>query len=213
LDRLAARDDSSRNFASSTLHFVESLKARHHTFTVLRLLYSVSSTTRSPRPGERDAVDFVFLERDEVIRQALETTDFLEWREYHGHLYGTPRSFIDESLRAGLNVIMKPGVDGALAIKERYPGAVLIFLLPDNLFQPAAPARSAADRTNEQIAARLEIAHQEVKYVRSFGYLIINEQAHPDVAVEDLESIVRAERFRIHRLLDNRIKELEDLNQ
>jgi guanylate kinase len=76
--------------------------------------------------------------------------------------------------------------------------------------QLAAPARSAADRTNEQIAARLEIAHQEVKYVRSFDYLIINEQAHPEVAVEDLESIVRAERFRIHRLPDSRIKELED---
>jgi guanylate kinase len=56
----------------------------------------------------------------------------------------------------------------------------------------------------------LEIAHQEVTYVRSFDYLIINEQTHPDVAVEDLESIVRAERFRIHRLPDNRIKELED---
>jgi hypothetical protein len=113
---------------------------------------------------------------------------FVEWREYNGHLYGTPRSFIDESLHAGSNVIMKPGVNGALAIKERYPGAVLIFLLPDNSFQLAAPARSAADRTNEQIAARLdlEIAHQDVKYVRSFDYLIINEQAHPDVTAEDL---------------------------
>jgi guanylate kinase len=135
----------------------------------------------------------------------------LEWREYNGHLYGTPRSFIDDSLRAGLNVMMKPEVNGAPAIKERYPGAVLIFLLPDNFFQLAAPARIAADRTNEQIAARLEIAHQKVKYVRSFDYLIINQQAHPDVAVEDLESIVRAERFRIHRLPDNRIKELEDI--
>jgi guanylate kinase len=183
---------------------IEALKARHG-----RLLYSISSTTRAPRPGERDAVDYFFLDRDEFIRRRSDD-GFLEWREYNGHLYGTPRSFIDESLRAGFDVVMKPEVNGALAIKERYPGAVLIFLAPDKFSNLRRRLEARRTETNDQITARMAIAHEELTYVRSFDYLVINEQAHPEIAVEDLESIVRAERLRIHRLPDNRIKELED---
>jgi guanylate kinase len=173
------------------------------------LRYSISSTTREPRPGEREAVDYFFLEREEFVRRRSNDV-FLEWREYNGHLYGTPRSFIDDSLRAGFDVIMKPEVNGALAIKEGYPGAVLIFLAPDKFSHLRQRLEARRTETNEQIAARMQIAHVEMTYVHRFDYLVINEQAHPDVAVEDLESIVRAERFRIHRLPDNRIKELED---
>ncbi len=162
-----------------------------------------------PRPGEVDAVDYFFLEREEFIRRRGDD-GFLEWREYNGHLYGTPRSFIDESLRAGFDVIMKPEVNGALAIKERYPSAVLIFLVPDKFSNLRRRLEARRTETNEQIAARLEIAHVELTFVRSFDYLVINEQAHPDIAVDDLEAIVRAERFRIHRLPDNRIRELEN---
>jgi len=162
-----------------------------------------------PRAGERDTVDYFFLEREEFIRRRGDD-GFLEWREYNGHLYGTPRSFIDESLRAGFDVIMKPEVNGALAIKERYPSAVLIFLVPDKFSNLRRRLEARRTETNEQIAARLEIAHVELTFVRSFDYLVINEQAHPEIAVDDLEAIVRAERFRIHRLPDNRIKELEN---
>jgi guanylate kinase len=183
---------------------IEALKARH-----ARLLYSISSTTRAPRPAERDAVDYFFLDREEFIRRRSED-GFLEWREYNGHLYGTPRSFIDESLRAGFDVVMKPEVNGALAIKARYPSAVLIFLVPDKFSNLRRRLEARRTETNDQIAARMAIAHEELTFVRSFDYLVINEQAHPEIAVEDLESIVRAERFRIHRLPDNRIKEWED---
>ncbi len=183
---------------------VEALKARHS-----RLVYSISSTTRSPRPGEREGADYFFLDRDEFIRRRL-NDEFLEWREYNGNLYGTPRTFIDESLAAGLDVVMKPEVNGAMAIKARYPSAVLVFLVPDKFSNLRRRLEARRTETNEQIAARLQIAHEELKFVRSFDYLIINEQAHPEVAVDDLESIVRAERFRIHRLPDNRIKEVED---
>lgn len=183
---------------------VEALKARH-----ARLLYSISSTTRAPRPGERDAVDYFFLERDEFERRRADD-GFLEWREYNGQLYGTPLSFIDESLTAGFDVIMKPEVNGALAIKARYPAAVLIFLVPDKFSHLRRRLEARRTETNQQIAARLEIAHQELTFVRSFDYLVVNEQAQPEVAVDDLESIVRAERFRIHRLPDTKIRELED---
>ena len=182
---------------------VEALKARH-----ARLLYSISSTTRAPRPGERDAVDYFFLDREEFVRRRADD-GFLEWREYNGHLYGTPRSFIDESLKAGFDVIMKPEVNGALAIKERFPGAVLIFLAPDKFSNLRRRLEARNTETTLQIAERLEIAHEEVTFVHSFDYLVINEQAQPEVAVDDLEAIVRAERLSIRRLSAAKIKELE----
>jgi len=183
---------------------VEALKQRH-----ARLLYAVSATTRAPRPTERAGVDYVFLTREEFERRRGDGA-FLEWREYNSNLYGTPRAFIDEALRDGYDVIMKPEVNGALAIKERFPEAVLIFLLPDKFSHLRSRLEARRTETNEQIAARLEIAHQELTFFRSFDYLVINEEARPAAAVEDLEAIVHAERFRIHRYHDSRIKELED---
>jgi guanylate kinase len=183
---------------------VDGLRKRHD-----RLLYSVSATTRAPRPGERDGTDYFFVTKEEFERR-LADNGFLEHRIYNDNLYGTPRSFIDEALTAGYDVIMKPEVNGAIAIKERFPGAVLVFIVPDrfSLLQTRLEARRT--ETNDVIARRLAIAHEELRYVRSFDYLLVNEEAHPDVAVEDLEAIVRAERMRIHRYPDTRIKEIEE---
>jgi len=183
---------------------VEALMKRHP-----RLRYSVSATTRDPRPGERDTVDYYFLTRDEFVRRHL-ADGFLETREYNGKLYGTPRAFVDDKLREGYDIIMKPEVNGALAIKERFPGAVLIFLVPDKFSHLQSRLEARRTETNAEIAARMEIAHQEFTYVKHFDYLLINEEARPHEAVADLEAIVRAERFRINRYEDARIKELEN---
>jgi guanylate kinase len=183
---------------------VDGLRRRHE-----RLLYSVSATTRGPRSGERDGIDYFFLTMEEFERR-LAADGFLEHRRYNDNLYGTPRSFINEALVAGYDVIMKPEVNGAIAIKERFPDAVLIFIVPDrfSLLQSRLEARRT--ETNDVIARRLAIAHEELRYVRRFDYLLVNEEARPDVAVEDLEAIVRAERMRIHRYPDTRIKEIEE---
>jgi guanylate kinase len=183
---------------------VEGLKARHE-----RLLYSVSATTRAPREGERDDVDYFFLTRAQFERR-IEEDAFLEWREYNGSLYGMPRSFIEDKLRDGYDIVAKPEVNGALAIKSQFPDAVLIFIVPDKFSHLRSRLETRRTETNEQIAARLEIAHDEFTFVRRFDYLVINEEAHPEQAVDDLEAIVRAERYRIHRVPDIRLKELED---
>jgi guanylate kinase len=183
---------------------VEGLRARHD-----RLLYSISATTRAPRPGERDGVDYFFLARAD-FEQRLRAGEFLEYRDYNGYLYGTPRSFIEGSLRGGYDLVSKPEVNGALAIKDQFPDAVLIFIVPDKFSHLRSRLEARRTETNEQIAARLEIAHDEFTFVRRFDYLVINEEAQPQRAVDDLEAIVRSERYRIHRYPDTRLKELED---
>lgn len=183
---------------------VNGLRARHD-----RLLYSISATTRAPRPGERDCVDYFFLTR-ETFERRLAEGGFLEHREYNGQLYGTPRSFIDESLRAGYDLIMKPEVNGALEIKSRFPDAVLVFIVPDRFSVLRERLEARRTETNEAIAGRLAIAHEELRFARRFDYLLVNEQARHEDAVDDLEAIVRAERLRIHRYSDHHLKEIED---
>ncbi len=183
---------------------VEGLKARHE-----RLLYSVSATTREPRAGEIEGVDYFFLSVDE-FRRRISAHAFLEWREYNENLYGMPRSFIEQKLREGYDIVAKPEVNGALAIKEQFPDAVLIFIVPDRFSNLRSRLETRRTETNEEIAARLEIAHDEFTFIRRFDYLVINEEARLQQAVDDLEAIVRAERYRIHRVPDTRLKELED---
>jgi guanylate kinase len=170
-----------------------------------RLRYSVSATTRSPRPGEREGEAYFFFDRDLFERKAA-AGEFLETKEYNAHLYGTPRSFIEQTLADGYDIIMKPEVNGALAIKQAFPEAVLIFLLPDKFSHLELRLTNRRTETNEQIAARLAIAHEELGSIRQFDYALINGQADPAEgslpAIDDLEAVIRAERHRIHHYDD-----------
>jgi guanylate kinase len=179
-----------------------------------RLRYSVSATTRPPRDGEREGEAYFFLSREQFEEQSA-ANGFLETNSYNGNLYGTPRSFIESMLADGYDVIMKPEVHGALAIKTAFPRAVLIFLLPDKFSHLRLRLAARRTESSEQIAARLAIAHDELKQIRRFDYVIINEQAPPDrrnvlPAVDDLEVIVRAERFRIHHYKDDTFRNVEN---
>ncbi|MEO6990797.1 MAG: guanylate kinase [Candidatus Baltobacteraceae bacterium] len=180
---------------------------------VPRMRYSVSATTREPRPGEVEGEHYFFWPLAE-FETKRDRAEFLEWREYHGNLYGTPKRFVERTLSDGYDLVMKPEVNGALAIKREFPQAILVFLLPDKFSY--LQQRLAARRTEspDEIAARLAIAHEELTFIRSFDYLVINEEAsldgpHDLPAVDDLEAILRAERLRIHHYDDNSIRDLE----
>jgi len=173
-----------------------------------RVRYSVSATTRAPRPGERDGIDYHFLPRAR-FEEWLAEGKFLETHEYNENLYGTPLPYLEETLREGYDVVMKPEVNGALAIKKAYPDATLIFLLPEKFSQLQKRLEARRTETTQEIAARMAIAHEELKEVRSFDYLVINEHGREADAVEDLVSIVRAERYRIHRYSDSVIRMIE----
>lgn len=182
---------------------VDALRAR-----LPRLRYSVSATTRDPRPGEVEGEHYFFLSREEFeSRRAAD--GFLEWREYNDNLYGTPRDFVERTLTEGYDLIMKPEVNGALAIKRAFAEAVLIFLAPDRFSNLRTRLLARRTETTEEIARRLEIAHEEFNFVRSFDYIVINAEERSDEAVRDLQAILQAERFRIHRYSDDSIRELE----
>jgi len=176
------------------------------------LKYSVSATTREPRPGDSDGAQYFFLSRDEFERRQV-AGGFLESREYNGHLYGTPRAFVEQTLNDGYDLIMKPEVNGALAIKRAFPGATLIFIVPDQLSH--LESRLAARRTEstEDIVARLAIARAELTFIPKFDYLVVNAEVPAGEglpAVDDLEAILKAERFRIHHYDNVTLKKLEE---
>jgi guanylate kinase len=170
--------------------------------------YSISATTRPARPEERNEEHYYFVSEDEFDR-SQRAGGLLEWREYNGNLYGTPRDYIERSLTEGYDVIMKPEVNGALAVKTAYPDAVLIFLVPDRFSNLRERLLARRTETNEEIARRLEIAQQEMKFIRRFDYIVVNAQDRPEEAVRDLDAIMQAERFRIHRYPDDSIRRVE----
>lgn len=173
-----------------------------------RLRYSISATTRQPRPGEREGEHYFFLTRAE-FEGRLQAGALLETREYDGNLYGTPRDYIEQSVAEGDDVIMKPEVNGALAVKAAYPDAVLIFLVPDRFSNLRERLLARRTETNEEVARRLEIGHREMTFIRKFDYLVVNEQHRPEAAVRDLQAVLHAERFRIHRYTDDSIHQVQ----
>jgi guanylate kinase len=182
---------------------VEALRERRPS-----LRYSVSATTRERRSEEREGEHYFFISRHEFDR-LLESGRLLEWREYDGNLYGTPRDYIERSLAEGYDVVMKPEVNGALAVQGAFADAVLIFLVPDRFSNLRERLLARRTETNEEIARRLEIAAREMKFIRNFDYIVVNEQDRPEQAVRDLEAILQAERFRIHRYPDDSIRRVE----
>jgi guanylate kinase len=182
---------------------VEALRGRRPS-----LRYSVSATTREARPEEQPGEHYFFVSRQEFGR-LRDGGNLLESREYNGNLYGTPRDYIERSLTEGYDVIMKPEVNGALAIRAAFPDAVLIFVVPDRFSNLRERLLARRTETNEEIARRLEIATREMKFIRQFDYIVVNEQDCPEQAVRDLDAILQAERFRIHRYPDDSIRRVE----
>ena len=152
--------------------------------------YSVSCTTRTPRPGEVDGTDYHFLTRDEFLRRR-EAGDFAECAEVHGNLYGTLRSEISRILKSGLHVIMDIDVQGARQIRKAFPDTVTVFVLPPSGEVLLDRLRRRKTESPEQLVARLHSALQELRAVEEYEYVVINDEL--DRAVLSVSAILDAE--------------------
>lgn len=148
---------------------------------------SVSCTTRPPRSGERDGVDYVFLD-DETFREMVQKDLFFEWEEVHSSFYGTPKGPLVERRALGLDTVLDIDIRGAMSLRRAYPDACLIFLLPPSL--EALEDRLKARRTEapEALKRRLDNAKREMAERDKFDYVIINDNV--DRAYQELRAIV-----------------------
>jgi guanylate kinase len=171
-----------------------------------RLFYSISMTTRPPRPGERHGVDYYFVDRP-TFEALLEEEGFLEHAEYVGHLYGTPKAPVERALERGEDVLLEIEVQGALQVKGKIPEAVLIFLLPPSLSELKRRLVFRGTDGPEKIARRLEQAEWEIRNAHLFDYLVVNDVL--EEAVADFLAIITAERRRRERMGEALRKALE----
>lgn len=161
-----------------------------------RLRRSVSVTTRERRPGEKEERDYFFRSPTEFNRMAV-SGELLEWASYLDNEYGTRGEWVDRQLEAGYDVVLEIEVQGAMQVRERRPGAVLIYMRPPSwraLRQRLRLRRSESEESQER---RLQVARKEIKFVPNYHYLIVNDRV--DRAARDFLSILAAERARVDR--------------
>jgi len=169
--------------------------------------FSVSYTTRKPRPGEVNGKDYFFVDR-ETFEKMIEEGDFLEWAEVYGNLYGTSKSQVLKALNEGKDILLDIDTQGALQVKKNFPEAVLIFILPPSFKELERRLRSRGTDDEETIEKRLKIARVEVERAPLYDYIVVNDRL--EKAYEKLKSIVIAEKCRTERLKDQFEKVVKD---
>ena len=157
------------------------------------VVFSVSHTTRAPRFGERNGVDYHFV-GDDTFSHLVERDAFLEWAWVHGHRYGTARVNVQEQIAQGVDVLLDVDVQGGRQINARLDGVVLVFVLPPTLAVLESRLRGRASETDDAVRERLAVARQEIEVARFYTHLVINDELPR--AVDDLRAILRAERCR-----------------
>jgi len=156
----------------------------------------VTVTTRPRRNSERDGVDYHFTTVKD-FRKLAEEGGFLEYAEVHGHLYGTPRTWVEEQLGRGEDVVLKIDVQGGLNVKRAVPEAVMVFLVPPSLEELEKRLRSRNTDSDEDVARRLLNARRELEHIPRYDYIVENDSVTR--AAEQLRAIVVAEHLRVQR--------------
>lgn len=159
----------------------------------INLFYSVSATTRNPRPGETEGVNYYFLTKEEFLRQA-EKGNMLEYAEYCGNFYGTPKSAVDEMRHKGRDVVLEIEVQGARKVMASCPDAVSIFIMPPSEAELAKRLRGRQTEPEEVIEKRLSTALEEMKTATDYDYVVVNDIV--PVAADKINAIITAEKCR-----------------
>ncbi|MBM7616472.1 guanylate kinase [Weissella uvarum] len=172
--------------------------------------YSISMTTRQPREGEVDGEDYFFVTREE-FENNIAQGEMLEYAEYVGNYYGTPKSFIDKTLAEGKDVLLEIEVQGALQVKEKMPEGAYIFLTPPDL---QALKERLINRGTEQpdvIERRVQAATKEIQMMANYDYAVVNDEV--PLAVQRIKDIIKVERLRVNRVLPEYNAMIEELEE
>lgn len=154
---------------------------------------SVSATTRAPRPIDCEGVTYYFKTKEE-FQSMIANNEVLEWAEYVGNYYGTPKKPVEDALSKGMDVILEIEVQGAMQIKKNFPRAVLTFVAPPSREELEQRLRGRGTETEEQILSRLETAQSELSRMNEYDYIVVNDTI--EKASEDLLTILRAEKLK-----------------
>ena len=172
-------------------------------------VFSVSATTRAPRPGEINGVNYHFIDREEFQRR-IDENGFLEYTTYCDNFYGTPLKEALAVLESGKNLILEIECDGAKNVKKIFPEAVLIMLIPPTFSIQEERLRGRGTETEEVILKRLEKAKREIEQLDAYDYIVYNYNGGSAVAADDIKAIVRAEKLARHRQPDAAKKYFEN---
>lgn len=167
---------------------------------------SVSATTREPRPGEVDGVNYYFMTKEDFLSKA-DADGFLEWATFCDNCYGTPLDKVNEQLDMGKDVILVIEVQGAMKVKKLCPDAMLVFVLCPSFAELRKRLVSRNTETVEAIEKRIATARLEIEYAKNYEYLIINDDA--DIAASELETLILAQRLKVK----NNIKIIEEVRK
>lgn len=172
---------------------------------------SISMTTRSPRTGEEHGKHYFFVDRNE-FEAHIENDGFIEYAEYCGNYYGTPRAYVEKCLKEGRDVILEIEIQGALKIKNKFPDAVLVFVTPPDAKELKRRLAGRGTETKDVIRKRLLRAVEEAQGVENYDYIVVNDRL--EKCVEDIHAIVTASHYRMQKsmiVIEKISKELSGL--
>ncbi len=165
---------------------------------------SISATTRAPRPGEEEGREYFFVDREHFLKM-IQNGELLEYARYVDNYYGTPKSYVEQELAKGKDVILEIEMQGALKIKAKYPDSVLVFITPPTVEELIRRLRNRGTETEEIIAKRLEKATMEAEGIEAYDYILVNDNL--DKTVKHLNYLIQDQHMRV----SNQIKFLEEI--
>lgn len=172
-----------------------------------KIKLSVSATTRKPRNGEVDGVNYFFIEKDKFM-QMIDNGEFLEYAQIYDNFYGTPKAAIMECLEKGQDVILEIEMQGAKQIKEVCPEGVFIFVLPPSLKELKSRIVGRGTETAEEIEKRFSCAFEEINRIVDYDYFVVNDDL--EKSVKDIESIISSEKNKVTRYKNNIIEKFKE---
>ena len=165
---------------------------------------SISATTRAPRPGEEEGREYFFVDKDRFL-EMIQNGELLEYARYVDNYYGTPKSYVEQELAKGKDVILEIEMQGALKIKAKYPDSVLVFITPPSVEELVRRLRNRGTETEELICKRLEKAAMEAEGIEAYDYILVNDNL--DKTVKHLNYLIQDQHMRV----SNQIKFLEEI--